>query len=198
VNDLPPFLDWMHRSYPRQALVMTEFGAEATMNGPATVKETYAFQAAFLRRYLDIVEKRPFLSGAIYWTLREFAVKPEWDGGAERTGIARDSIHNKGLLRYGDGTPKPAWSIAASDFGKTAMYTTATPRAVAASLDEVPVRANPSTTTIAVTAAILGALLLLTGVLLWALRGVWRHGDRPAPPIYADPEPGERRLRAVA
>jgi len=59
--------------------VLTEFGAEATENGPASKKQTYAFQANYLQRVLQAVAHSP-VDGAIYWTLREFAVKPFWDG----------------------------------------------------------------------------------------------------------------------
>jgi beta-glucuronidase len=198
LRDLAPFLDSMHERYPDQALVMTEFGAEATMNGPADRKETYAFQSQYLRSYLDIIEEREFLSGAIYWTLREFAVKPEWDGGAERDGVARDAIHNKGLLHYADGTPKPAWEIAVADFARTPMYRTAPSRAVNAALDNAPQARATSSAEKIVLGSVLGALLLAGVALLWAMRSVWRLGDRPAPYVHAEPEPGERRLRAVA
>jgi hypothetical protein len=100
----------MRAMYPGSGLVLTEFGAEATMTGPATEKETYAFQSLYTRDTLGIVARQPALSGAIYWTLREFAVKPAWDGGAKRVGVPRDAIHNKGLITY-DGRPKPAWSV---------------------------------------------------------------------------------------
>ncbi len=68
-------------SYPGKALVITEFGAEASEPGPADVKQTYAFQTQYLKRNLDIIDRLGFMGGAIYWTAREFAVKPNWDGG---------------------------------------------------------------------------------------------------------------------
>ena len=107
LSGLAPYLSNMRANYPDKALVMTEFGAEATFDGPANVKETYAFQSNYIRRTLQIVKREAFVSGAIYWTLKEFAVKPAWDGGAKRAGVPRDSIHNKGLITY-DGRLKPA------------------------------------------------------------------------------------------
>jgi beta-galactosidase len=118
--DLGPYLKRLRTQYPRQALVLTEFGAESTMDGPAGRKETYAFQSQYLRQVLGIVERLPFMSGAIYWTLHEFAVKPDWDGGAKRD-VPRDAIHNKGLISY-SGRPKPAWRIARADFAATPLY----------------------------------------------------------------------------
>jgi len=35
-------------------------------------------------RYLNVVERPPYLSGAIYWTMREFQIYPGWTGGAGR------------------------------------------------------------------------------------------------------------------
>jgi len=72
-------------------------------------------------RYLNVVERTPYLSGAIYWTLREFAVKPFWDGGSGAPGIRTDSIHNKGLIAYA-GATKPAFSVARRLFADTPLY----------------------------------------------------------------------------
>jgi hypothetical protein len=121
IADLEPYLRWLRLQYPTAAMVLTEFGAEATMNGPAAEKETYAFQSDYIQRVLGIVDKLPFMSGAIYWTLREFAVKPNWDGGAQRKNVARDAIHNKGLITY-SGRPKPGWGIAERDFAATPLF----------------------------------------------------------------------------
>lgn len=118
--DLEPYVEGMREKYPDSAFVLTEFGAESTYHGPADEKETFAFQADYVRRVLDIVDRSPDLGGAIHWTLREFAVKPDWDGGAERD-VPRDPIHNKALITY-DGTPKPAWDVARSDFAATPLF----------------------------------------------------------------------------
>jgi beta-glucuronidase len=193
--DLEPFLKLTRRQYPDQALVMTEFGAESTMDGPADVKETYAFQARYLQQNLDIVKKVGFMSGAIYWTLREFAVKPDWDGGALRD-VPRDGIHNKAIMTY-DGDRKPAWAIAARDFESTPLYRSPSPAERLAA--RTPAAASfgvlPATATL--------LLLLLLGGLAWLIirvgRDVLRFGDIPAPARrpHAE-EPPERRLRAVA
>jgi beta-glucuronidase len=120
-SDLEPFLRSMKRKYPRQAQMITEFGAEATFKGPKHVKETFAFQSRYVDRTLNVVEKLRWLSGAIYWTAREFHVKPDWDGGARRRNVRRDSLHNKGLIRY-DGKPKPAFYRAKRAFQSTPVY----------------------------------------------------------------------------
>ncbi|GAC1441225.1 MAG: beta-glucuronidase [Solirubrobacteraceae bacterium] len=121
IAGLAPFLRQTHERYPEQALVMSEFGAEANIGGPASQKQTYAFQTQYLQRTLGTVASLPFMSGAIYWTLREFAVKPHWDGGAHRHDIPFTSIHHKGLIAY-DGRPKPAFGVAAQLFSETPFY----------------------------------------------------------------------------
>src|SRR6185295_15318547 len=68
---------------------------------------------------LDIIDRLGFMGGAIYWTAREFAVKPGWDGGAHPP--VRDSIHNKALITY-DGKFKPAFSAAQQAFKATPLY----------------------------------------------------------------------------
>src|SRR3712207_771271 len=112
VADMGPYLQRWKDRYRDQALVLTEFGAEATKDGPATEKQTYAFQAAYLDGMLDAVARSP-ADGAIYWTLHEFAVKPFWDGltnADPRPDVAVDAIHNKALISY-DGRRKPAWDV---------------------------------------------------------------------------------------
>ncbi|HEV2771082.1 MAG TPA: glycoside hydrolase family 2 TIM barrel-domain containing protein [Solirubrobacteraceae bacterium] len=178
LEDLGPYLRAMHQKYPRQALVITEFGAESTFSGPPDTKETYEFQERYVRDTLAIVDRLDFVNGAIYWTLREFAVKPSWDGGAERR-VERDAIHNKGLIAY-DGQRKPAWHIAEAMFSATPLYRDGRPR------QEVlmaPVGSGPSA--LRGWGMAIGVLALLGGFVwlnVWALRGLLgtrrRRGDR--------------------
>ena len=54
---LPDYLNYMRSTFPRQALVVTEFGAEArpeNATDPATKKGSYAFQSKFVKDHLDI------------------------------------------------------------------------------------------------------------------------------------------------
>jgi len=109
--DLEPYLRKMHARYPRAAMVMTEFGAEATHAGPVDQKGTYEFQSDYIRRVMDVVRRNEFMGGALYWTLREFAVKPDWLGGLDPSLYPHpDSIHHKGLISY-DGVEKPAFGV---------------------------------------------------------------------------------------
>jgi hypothetical protein len=168
IADFGPYLLRMQRLYPEAAKVVTEFGAEATLDGPADRKQTYAFQAAYLDTSLKTIEEAPGISGAIYWTLQEFAVKPLWDGGAELKEIQTDSIHNKGLISY-DGKRKPAWEVAEREFAATPLYRDAA-RAPASGADPlgwlliglVPL-----------------AILALLGLAGWALRDIWRFTRPP-------------------
>ncbi len=169
--DLRPYLLRMRRLYPRSAMVMTEFGAESTFVGPPSVKETYAFQSRFIDRTLKIVDSLPFMGGAIYWTLREFAVKPNWDGGAKRHGVPRDSIHNKGLLTYA-GKPKPAWAVAERDFADTPLFRPEAGARAAAGRATTP---GDWLLVGGIPALILGMLALC----VWALRDIWRFTRPP-------------------
>jgi hypothetical protein len=173
LHDLEPYLRAMHAKYPRQALVMTEFGAEATEPGPADIKQTYAFQSRYLEDNLDIIDRLGFMGGAIYWTAREFAVKPHWDGGAQP--LVRDSIHNKALIAY-DGKPKPAFDVARDAFKATPLYRD-DPAAVArADLAESTSIVTRSLLIIVVLGGIV-ALLVLDAI---CLRDIWRSRPRDA------------------
>jgi beta-galactosidase len=122
-GDLDSFLRKTHRRYPRMALVMTEFGAEGRPDlagAPPQQKGGYAFQAEHVDRTLALVDRLSFMSGAIYWTLREFEAGPGWRGGAgpRPPGQEQSARHNKGLLTY-EGARKPAWYVARRHFNAT-------------------------------------------------------------------------------
>jgi beta-glucuronidase len=121
ISGLAPFMRQARIRYPKQALVMSEFGAESSAPGPADEKGSYAFQTQFIEKTLGIVATLPFLSGALYWTVREFAVKPHWDGGPPRKIDPHTSIHHKGLITYG-GVRKPAFAVTARLFANTPFY----------------------------------------------------------------------------
>lgn len=103
--DLGPYLDLMHTAYPEKALFVTEFGAEANREGPLDEKGTYAFQQDFLRYHLSVYDSRPFINGALIWILRDFRVKPGWEGGNPKP---LPPVNHKGLLST-QGDEKPAF-----------------------------------------------------------------------------------------
>jgi len=103
---LPDYLDHAHACYPDKALVITEFGAEANRPGPVEERGTYSFQEEFVNYMLNQFATKPFLSGAIYFALQEFRVRPGWSGGDPRPD---PPLHEKGLVTF-TGTPKPAYN----------------------------------------------------------------------------------------
>jgi beta-glucuronidase len=100
---LSPYLDSIRACYPHQALVVTEFGAEGDRNGPIEEKGTFPFQEQFANFHLGVYATKPWLTGAIWWALREFRVRPGWEGGNPRP---NPPLHEKGLYTFG-GQPKP-------------------------------------------------------------------------------------------
>jgi beta-glucuronidase len=113
---LSGYLDAMRACYPRQALAVTEFGAEANRDGPAEEKGTWAAQQAFADYHLGVYATKPWLSGACYWALNEFKIHPAWAGGNPRP---QPPIHQKGLLQYGTWQRKPAWSTVRRWYART-------------------------------------------------------------------------------
>jgi beta-glucuronidase len=105
-DELPSFLDGVRACYPSKAIFVSEFGAEANRSGPVEEKGTFEYQQDFVNYHLGVFATKPWLSGAIYWALQEFRVRPNWDGGNPRPD---PPLHEKGLLRY-DGSKKPAWA----------------------------------------------------------------------------------------
>jgi beta-glucuronidase len=105
-NGESAYLDEVRRCYPDKALMVTEFGAEANREGPVEEKGTYAYQRDYVNFNLATFASKPYLSGALYWALNEFRVRPFWDGGNPRP---NPPIHQKGLTFYGSMARKPAY-----------------------------------------------------------------------------------------
>jgi len=115
---LSGYLNRLHSDYPNQALVITEFGAEANRPGPVTEKGTYEFQTEFLRYHLDVFASKPFLSGALIWNLRDFRVKPGWAGGNP---LPNPPVNQKGLVDD-LGRRKPAWNVVRQIYRSTGPF----------------------------------------------------------------------------
>jgi beta-glucuronidase len=113
--DLGPYLDLMHTAYPDKALFVTEFGAEANREGPLDEKGTFAYQQDFLRYHLSVYDAKPFINGALIWILRDFRVKPGWEGGNPKP---VPPVNHKGLLST-EGVEKPAFEEIARIFRAT-------------------------------------------------------------------------------
>ena len=111
---LAPFLDQVHRNYPSKALFVTEFGAEANRDGPFDEKGTYSFQRQLVEDHLAVYDSKPFVNGALVWALRDFRVRPEWEGGNPKP---MSPLNQKGLVTE-LGAPKPAFAAVARMFAE--------------------------------------------------------------------------------
>lgn len=105
--DLSPYLDGIHRFYPRAALFITEFGAESNRNGPTSEKGTFQFQTRWTRTHLGIYASKPYINGAIAWALRDFRVNPTWNGGNPKP---NPPYNNKSLIEE-TGVKKPVFPV---------------------------------------------------------------------------------------
>jgi beta-glucuronidase len=117
-DGLSSFLDALHACYPHTALAVTEFGAEANRDGPVEEKGTYAFQSDFIRFHLGVYDSKPWLTGAVYWALQEFRVRPGWGGGNP---WGTPPFHTKGLVRL-DWTQKPGYAVLRAGYRAVRQY----------------------------------------------------------------------------
>jgi beta-glucuronidase len=78
---LSPFLDSLHACYPSKGLMITEFGFEGSANGPVEQRGTYQFQTAAAAFHLGVFASKPYISGAMWFALQNFAARPGWGGG---------------------------------------------------------------------------------------------------------------------
>ncbi len=115
---LPAYLAQLRRCYPRKAIAVTEYGAEANRDGPVEEKGTYAFQSEFVRYQLGVFAATPWLTGATYFALQEFRVRPFWGGGNP---WGSPPLHTKGLVRL-DWSQKPAFSVFAAGQAHVRQY----------------------------------------------------------------------------
>jgi glycosyl hydrolase family 2 len=121
-DQLEPYLDFLRKCYPRKAIAVTEYGAEANRDGPAEEKGTYEFQRQFVADHLAAFSRKPWLVGSVYWALQEFRIRAGWGGGNP---WATPPFHQKGLVRL-DWSKKPAWDVLRASNRAARQY--ATPR----------------------------------------------------------------------
>jgi Glycosyl hydrolases family 2, TIM barrel domain/Glycosyl hydrolases family 2, sugar binding domain/Glycosyl hydrolases family 2 len=114
-DGLSSFLDQFRACYPHQALFVTEFGFDGNRHGPVEERGTYEFQSNSIAYHLGVFATKPWLSGAIYWLLQDFAAKPGWDGGNP---AGTPPFVQKGLVDL-DGNQKPAFALVASVYHST-------------------------------------------------------------------------------
>jgi beta-glucuronidase len=117
-STLGDYLDSVRQCYPNKAIVITETGAEANRDGPVEERGTYQFQQDFANFHFGVYATKPWLSGAIWWTLEEFYVRPNWEGGNP---WPESPIHQKGLITM-SGQKKPAFTDIQRIFTTTKQY----------------------------------------------------------------------------
>jgi beta-glucuronidase len=118
-STLTDYLDAVRSCYADKAIVMTETGAEANRDGPVEERGTYQFQQDFVNFHFGVYATKPWLSGAIWWALEEFRVRPGWQGGNPRP---HPPVHEKGLLTFDGQNKKPAWFDIQRIFTTTAQF----------------------------------------------------------------------------
>ena len=92
-------------------LVVTELGAVGSPRMAGDAFGSLTFQARLLARRIRQLSREPGLSGTLVWSLRDYALRPDFVGGsiAERRPDLRltPGLNEKGLYDF-DNKPKPA------------------------------------------------------------------------------------------
>jgi beta-glucuronidase len=114
-DGLGPFLDSFRACYPEKALFVSEFGFEGNRDGPLEERGTYEFQSDAAAYHLGVFARKPWLSGAIYWTLQDFAARPGWGGGNP---WPDPPFVHKGLVDL-EGNLKPVFALVESVYRAT-------------------------------------------------------------------------------
>jgi Glycosyl hydrolases family 2, TIM barrel domain/Glycosyl hydrolases family 2, sugar binding domain/Glycosyl hydrolases family 2 len=114
-DELSPFLDSLRACYPTKAIFVTEFGVEGNRTGPVEERGTYQFEANSAAYHLNVFATKPWLSGAIYFALQDFAARPGWGGGdpwPDPPWVQKGLVSNTGQ-------PKPAFSVVSQVYHST-------------------------------------------------------------------------------
>lgn len=107
---LGPFMRTVRACYPNQAIFVTEFGFGGNRNGPVEVRGTYLYQINSLQYHVGVFNALPWLSGAIYFPIQDFAARPDFAGGDP---LGTPPWVDKGVLdQYGNA--KPSFAVMAS------------------------------------------------------------------------------------
>ncbi len=97
--------------FPDKPVVVTEFGAGGSDRTAAGSFGGLRFQADLLARRVTALSADPALSGMLIWSLRDYALRPDFRGGSvldRRPGLKlRPGLNEKGLYDFA-GRPKPA------------------------------------------------------------------------------------------
>ncbi len=113
----------LHGLFPDKPVVVTEFGAAGSDLPPAGEFGGRTFQADLLTRRIRALSADPTLSGMLVWSLRDYALRPDFHGGSvllRRPGLRlRTGINEKGLYDYA-GRAKPALGAVRKAFAEAA------------------------------------------------------------------------------
>jgi beta-glucuronidase len=115
-DSLSPFLDYLRACYPTKALFVSEFGFEGSRSGPVEERGTYQNQANQAAFHLTVFASKPWLSGAIWFALQDFAARPGWTGGDPE---GDPPYVQKGLVDLAGNLKQPVWDVVQSIYKGT-------------------------------------------------------------------------------
>lgn len=118
LNKLVPYLDYLHDAYARQAMFVTEFGAEANRHGSADEMGTFEFQTNYMLTQMRLLRDVQYLNGYFAWALKDYPVRPDWSGGNPDPS---PPYSKKGLWDQ-FGNAKPAEAEVEREFKATSPY----------------------------------------------------------------------------
>ncbi len=106
--------------FPDKPLVVTELGAAGSPRTPGDAFGGQRYQARLLERRIRGLRDEPGVSGIIVWTLRDYALRPDFVGGSiavRMPGLKlAPGLNEKGLYDFA-GRPKPALPAVRRAFG---------------------------------------------------------------------------------
>ncbi len=109
--------------FPDKPIVVAELGAVGTARIPPADFGGMDFQAELLARRIGVLATDPLISGALVWSLRDYALRPDFRGGSVlklRPDLnLTPGLNEKGLYDFA-GRPKPALASVRDAFAAAA------------------------------------------------------------------------------
>ncbi len=106
LEDFENFMDEQHKKYPKQPIIISEFGAGSDKRLHSLHPETFDFsmeyQQKFLEHYLPQIEKRKFVIGATEWNFIDFNVASRQESmpRTNNKGLVYNNRHTKDVYYY--------------------------------------------------------------------------------------------------
>ena len=108
VNVIANLLESVQAYAGNKPIMLSEYGAEATVDKPGTGKSTEFYQGFVIDAHNRLLSNKKHFFGKMYWSSSEFWCRPNWTGGSPEP---VPPFHVKGLITLDRAHKKLGWRV---------------------------------------------------------------------------------------